>query len=153
MKVLRWALFLFVIGDEYWRKNQHYNDDMIWCYNCNFWWWWWWKPIDTEYDEHKWGEDVSPSPDHHQHLASHVPSVPLKFHQDIDIHCLFYNGATVFQLVVIVSRRIKLVPLDFRKSLTDFDISITSIMILQLVSIGMVMKEMMASAMVRWNTR
>ena len=29
----------------------------------------------------------------------------------------------------------------------------TSMMILQMISIGMVMKEMMVSAMVRWNTR
>ena len=38
------------------------------------------QPVNTEYDEHEGGEDVSAGPDHHQNLASHVPSVPLKHH-------------------------------------------------------------------------
>ena len=45
------------------------------------------EPVNTEYDEHEGGEDVSAGPDHHQNLASHVPSVPLKHHhhQSLDL--------------------------------------------------------------------
>ena len=79
------------------------------------------EPVNTEYDEHEGGEDVSTSADHHQNLASHVPSVPLKH---LSSHPTFDNIITI-----------------------------TSMTILQLVSMGMVMKEMTVSAMVRWKTR
>ena len=36
------------------------------------------KPVNTEYDKHKGGEEIAPGPDHHKNLASHVPSVPLQ---------------------------------------------------------------------------
>ena len=84
------------------------------------------EPVDTEHDEHERGEDVSSSPDHHQNLASHVPSVPLK-----NSTLSFPSYRCIFNLII----------------------TITSMMILQLVSMGMVMKEMTVSAMVRWNTR
>ena len=49
------------------------------------------QPVNTEYDEHEGGEDVSTGPDHHQNLAGHVPSVPLKHHHhqslDLEHHC------------------------------------------------------------------
>ena len=84
------------------------------------------EPVNTEHDEHEGGEDVSSSSDHHQNLASHVPSMPLK-------HSTLSS--------------------PFYKCTYNIIITITSMMILQLVSMGMVMKEMTVSAMVRWNTR
>ena len=64
------------------------------------------------------GEAEPTSPDHHEHLAHHVPCVPLEDH-----------------LVCLVPGRL------------------TSIVTLQMVSMGRVMKQVMQSAMVRWYTR
>ena len=36
------------------------------------------KPVNTEHDKHKGGEEIAPGPDHHKNLASNVPSVPLE---------------------------------------------------------------------------
>ena len=57
------------------------------------------EPVNTEHDEHEGGEDVSSSPDHHQNLASHVPSVPLKHSTSSSSSC---SIITIIMIVVMI---------------------------------------------------
>ena len=57
------------------------------------------EPVNTEDDEHQGGEDVATGSDHHQNLASHVPSVPLKHHPHHHHHQQNYQNYQNYQKI------------------------------------------------------
>ena len=80
-------------------------------------------PVYAEHDQHVGGEDEAPGPHHHQNLAHEVAGVPLNTQH----YHSDYITANMYLLTSMVAR--------------------------QMVSMGRVTKQVMASAMVRWYTR
>ena len=108
------------------------------------------SPVDGEHNEHQGGENIAAGPHHHQPLARKVPRVPLQ----AEFSTIFCTSTSMHDNDE-VSEWFNVSPHFARRTscFLWFCNANTSITTLQMVSIGIVMKQTIASARVRWKTK